>query len=119
MSKNVMTAASAPTWEARAAATVRGEGIIGRPSEPDLRRPLYVFGDGEGLHRLIVTVQHRGPDPARKCAELRVVELHCLDVVAPRHRDPILGAFELGLQRQEILVRLELGIALRGGEQSA
>jgi hypothetical protein len=36
-----------------------------------------------------------------------------------RYREPVLGAFELRLQGEEILVRFELGISLRHREQPA
>jgi hypothetical protein len=48
-----------------------------------------------------------------------VVRLHRLDVVAPRDRDPVLRALQLGLQGQEVLVRLQVRIALDRDQQSA
>src|SRR5262245_12634539 len=89
---------------------------IGR-SELHLRRPGHVLGHREGLHRLFAPVQRRGPDHARERAQLRVVLPHRVDVVAPRHRDAILRALELRLQCQEVLIRFEIGIALRDREQ--
>ena len=54
-----------------------------------------------------------------KVAKLGVVDAHRFDVVAPRDRDAVFGAFELRLQRQEVLVGLEVGIVLADREQPA
>src|SRR5262245_32804687 len=86
-------------------------------SELHLRRPDHVLGHREGLHGLFAAVERRGPDHARERAQLRVVLPHRVDVVAPRHGDAVLRAFELRLQRQEVLVRFEIGIAFRDREQ--
>src|SRR3990170_353936 len=56
----------------------------------------------EGRHRLGGGVEHRAPDAAREGGDLGVIDAHRLDVVAPRDRDPVLRAFELRLQRQEV-----------------
>src|SRR5262245_6711534 len=87
--------------------------------ELHLRIALGFLADGEFLHRLAALVERRGPDHARKRAQLGVVGTHRLDVVAARHRDAVLGALELRLQRQEVLVRFEIGIPLRHGDQAA
>ncbi len=86
-------------------------------SEFHLRRRLHVLGHCERLHRLVVLVKRGGPDHAGKGAQLRVVLPHRLDVVAARHCDAVLRAFELRLQREKILVRFEIGIALRNRQQ--
>ena len=49
--------------------------------------------------------------------QLGVVGAHRLDVVAPRDGDAVLGALELRLQRQEVLVRFQVGIVLAHREQ--
>ena len=43
---------------------------------------------------------------------------HGLDVVPSSHRDAVLGALELILQREEILVGLDVGVALDDDHQS-
>ena len=48
----------------------------------------------------------------------RVVLAHRLDVVAAGHGDAVLGAFKLRLQREEILVGLEIRIVLDDHEQT-
>src|SRR2546430_2616278 len=107
----------------RAASAERGpasEGhaaLTAQPSELHLRRPGHVFGDRERLHGLVVPVEGGGPDHARERAQLRVVLPHRFDVVAPGDRDAVLRAFELRLQREEVLVRFQIGIALRHREQ--
>ena len=87
--------------------------------ELHLRRALGLFGDGERLHRLVAFVERARPDHAGKRLELGVVGLHRLDVVAPRDRDAVLGAFELRLQREEVLVRFQVRIVFADREQPA
>src|SRR6266540_6814772 len=91
--------------------------LTAQPSELHLRRPGHVFGDRKRLHGLVAPVERRGPDHARECAQLRVVLPHRFDVVAPGDGDAVLRAFELGLQREEVLVRFQIWIALRHREQ--
>src|SRR5262245_4384947 len=91
--------------------------LTAQPSELHLRRPGHVFGDRERLHGLVAPVERRGPDDAGECAQLRVVLPHRFDVVAPGDSDAVLRAFELRLQREEVLVRFQIGIALRHREQ--
>src|SRR5215831_10951440 len=91
--------------------------LTARPSELHLRRPGHVLGDRKRLHGLVAPIERRGPDHAGECAQLRVVLPHRFDVVAPGDRDAVLRAFELRLQRQEVLVRFQIGIALRHREQ--
>src|SRR6516162_3422513 len=92
--------------------------LTAQPSELHLRRPGHVFGDRERLHGLVVPVEGGGPNHAGERAQLRVVLPHRFDVVAPGDRDAVLRAFELRLQREEVLVRLQIGIALRHREQA-
>src|SRR5262249_49506236 len=113
---NTQDSASRPTRGRRSS---RKALTSSSPSELHLRRTLRLFRDGEGLHRLIPSVERRSPDQARERAQLRIVLPHRLDVVAARHRDAVLGALELRLQRQKILVRLQLRIALRYRQQPA
>src|SRR6516164_8649587 len=91
--------------------------LTAQPSELHLRRPPHVFGHRERLHRLVAPIERRGPDHAGKRAQLRVVLPHRFDVVAPGAGDAVLRAFELRLQREEVLIRFEIGIALRHREQ--
>jgi hypothetical protein len=39
------------------------------------------------------------------------------DVIAPGHGDAIFGSFQLRLQRQEVLIGLEIGIAFADRKQ--
>ena len=91
----------------------------GAASELHLRRRLRTLDRGELRHRLVAAEECRGPQQAGEGLELGVVGAHRLDVVAPRDRDAVLGAFELRLQRQEVLVRLEVGIVLADRDQPA
>src|SRR6516162_6911691 len=91
--------------------------LTARPSELHLRRPGHVLGDRKRLHGLVAPVERRGPDHAEERAQLRIVLPHRFDVVAPRDGDAVLRAFELRLQREEVLVRFQIGIALRHREQ--
>ena len=82
------------------------------PLELHLRHLGGLLGDGKVLHRLGIWIEHRAPPAARDGPDLGVVVLHRGDVVAPGDGDPVLGAFELRLQREEVLVRLQVGIIL-------
>src|SRR5262245_50595195 len=119
------SAATAGTTSANQAAAHNAARDTARPSarieplELHLRVALGILADGELLHRLVALVERRRPDHAGKGAQFGVVGAHRLDVVAPRHRDAVLGALELRLQREEVLVRLEIGIALGHGDQAA
>src|SRR4029078_6061386 len=88
-------------------------------SELDLWRRLRGVACGEFGHRLVAAEGGRGPDHARKSAQLGVVGADRLDGVATRPRDEGLGGLELGLQREEVLVRFEVGIVLAHREQAA
>jgi hypothetical protein len=61
----------------------------------DLRQTLYILVNRKFLHRLITSVEQRCPDPTRKGYELRIIEPHCLDVVAAGNRDTVFSTFEL------------------------
>src|SRR2546425_7193935 len=75
---------------------------------------------GRGLEeRLRLEARHRRDDGAGEEAQARVVVAHRLVELPPLHRDPVLGPLELGLERQEVLVRLEVWIALDGHEKTA
>ena len=47
-----------------------------------------------------------------------VIVLHRGDIVSPRDGDAVFGPLELGLQRQEILVRFEVRIVFADREQT-
>ena len=88
----------------------RGRRIIRRAPRPrnarselHLRRRLRAFVGGEFRHRLVAAEDGLRPEHGREGAQRRVIGPHRLDIVAPRDRDAVLGAFELRLQRQEVL----------------
>src|ERR1051326_4753308 len=97
----------------------RASPLGARPASPelDLRNLLGLLGNCEGLLHLGVGIEP-GRDPAaRDRAERGVIGLHPVDVVLARDRDAVLGALELRLQRQEILVRLQVRIILAHRQQ--
>src|SRR5438270_12756110 len=55
-------------------------------------------------------VEHLGADRRREGADQRVILLDGGVVIAARRLDPVLGPFELVLKREEVLVRLQVGI---------
>src|SRR5439155_18530531 len=63
----------------------------------------------EGLRRV---ARHRRDHGAGEEAQARVVVPYRLVEPPPLHRDPVLRALELGLQREEVRIRLEVGVAL-------
>src|ERR1700733_12938649 len=87
-------------------------------SKLDLRRLLSLFADREVLLHLGIGIEDRGNPAAWDRAKCRVVGLPRVNVIAARDCDTILSSFELGLKRHEILVRLQIGIALADGEES-
>src|SRR5690348_7851878 len=89
-----------------------------RPLELHLWSLPGLLRDREVLDRLIAAVEHGVIPAARDGAELGIVLLHCKNVVAARHGDPVLGAFQLRLQREEILVGLEVGVVLGHDHQA-
>src|SRR4029079_16627490 len=58
-------------------------------------------------------------EAAREEPEPRIVLAHRLVEAPPLNGDAVLRALELALQRQEVLVGLQLGVALDGDEQAA
>ena len=68
--------------------------------------------------RLRLVAEGHGGEVGRELARQGVVFLRRLDEALARHRDAVLGAFELRLQLAEILVGLELRIVLGHGEQA-
>ena len=88
-------------------------------SELHLRRRLRIVVGGEFRHRLVAAKHCPGPQQAGERLELSVVGPRRLDVVPPRRRDAGLSALKLRLQRQEVLVRLEVGIFFADREQAA
>lgn len=87
--------------------------------ELHVRRALCTRRRGEGLHRLRLRVEPRGDPPAGNGADLGVVGLDRLNIVAPRHGNAVLRPLELRLQRQEVLVRFQIRIGLDRGEQAS
>src|SRR6185295_17719843 len=61
----------------------------------------------------------RRDQAARKAGDRRVVLADGLVVAAPLDRDAVLGALELALEREEVLVGLEIGVPLDDGEEPA
>src|SRR5215471_3307360 len=84
-----------------------------------LRGRLGVVGGGELRHRLVSAEEGGGPEHARKGLELGIIGANRVDVVAPCDRDPVLGALELRLESQEVLVRLEVRVVLAHRKQAA
>src|SRR5919108_5345009 len=77
-------------------------------------------GVGRGLEvRLGLEAREAGDEAVRKEREARVVVANGLVVAPPLDDDAILRALELGLQAEEVLVALQLGIALHGDQQPA
>src|SRR5271154_1016320 len=94
---------------------MRSEGA----SEFYLGHLLGLVGDRERLADFEIRIEDRCYPALRIGPERRVVILHRENVIAERHGDPIFGALELRLKREEILIRLAIGIGLRHREQSA
>src|SRR3954453_2864670 len=87
-------------------------------SELDLRRRLRGVARGEFGHRFVAAEGRGCPDHARKRAQLGIVGTHRLDVVAARNRDAVFGALELGLKREEVLIRFQVGVVLAHRQQA-
>src|SRR2546423_13348078 len=62
--------------------------------------------------------KHAGNEIRREAAHLRVVSLHDFIEFIPLNGDTVLGSFELRLQRQEVLICLQLRVTLNHDEQS-
>src|SRR6266542_3872610 len=79
-----------------------------------------LLATGRGLEEgLLLEAAEGGDHAAGIKLEPRVVVAHRLVEAHALHRDPVLGALELALQLEEVLVGLELGIALDGDEEPA
>src|SRR5215469_116044 len=70
-------------------------------------------------HWLVRSKEGGSPQYAGEGLECCVVDPHCFYVVAPSNRDAVLSSLELRLQRQEVLVGLEIGIVLADCKQPA
>jgi hypothetical protein len=73
---------------------------------------------GERNQRLDRAEHRLRPEHAREGPERRVEVLHRGDVVAAGDGDPVFRPLELGLQREEVRVRLELRIVFADREQA-
>src|ERR1035441_7801060 len=87
--------------------------------EFDLGYLLGLLGDRESLADLEVRVEGRCDPAPWNGSELGVIALHRDNVIAAGYGDPILGALELRLKREEILIRLEVRVGLGYREQAA
>ena len=98
-----------------------GAVIERQDSEEDLatRALRSAVGGGELSHRLVAGENSLRPEQGREGAQRRIVDQHRVDIVAARHRNAILGAFELRLQRQEVGVGFQVGIILSHRKQPA
>src|SRR5262249_57105470 len=68
---------------------------------------------GSGVEELaLVEVEPPGQEIGGELLDLRVVAEHAVVVELPRVRDAVLGAGQLLLQVQEVLVRLEVRVGL-------
>src|ERR1700687_3440065 len=67
-------------------------------SEFYLWRLVRILNRGELRHRLVGAEEGRGPQYAGECLELGVIDPYCLDVIAPRNCNAVLGSLELRLQ---------------------
>src|SRR5262245_63940809 len=92
------------------------EGAASR-SELDRRRALAA---GRRLEvRSSPEAPEGGHDARGEALDGRVVGAHDLVVAAPFDGDPVLRPLELALERQEVLVRLEVRVALDHREEPA
>src|SRR5215470_10898523 len=105
-------------------ASSRSAGATGRGTASPARHPpleLHLGGFLAARRRLEVGFLLEAADgrdqAAREQPDPGVVVAHRLAVAHALDRDAVLGALELALERQEILVGFELGIALDGDEQ--
>src|SRR5712691_6744830 len=98
-------------------------GAMRRSTRAPPRRPLELhlggfLGARSGLEvGLLLEPAQRGHHAAGKESQPGIVVAHRLAVAHALDRDAVLGALQLALERQEVLVGLELGIALDGDEQ--
>src|SRR5262249_53912258 len=119
-----MRSAAAPGTVRRASS--RSAGATGRSTAVPTRRPpleLHLGGFLAARRRLevglLLEAANGRDQAAREQADPGVVVAHRLAVAHALDRDAVLGALQLALERQEVLVGLELGIALDGDEQAA
>src|SRR5271166_1035068 len=106
----IQSAATKAASRVRHTASIRLELHLGRGLRLGLR--------SERDQRLRGAKNRRRPKNGRKRPERRVEILRCRYVVPARDCDAVLGAFELRLQSQEILVRFEVRIVLADGEEA-
>src|ERR1700691_4168314 len=90
-----------------------------RASEFDLWHLLSLLGDRESLADFHIRVEDRCYPALWDSPQRSVVVLHGENVIAARDRDAIFGALELRLQREKILIRLEVWMGLGYREQAA
>src|SRR4051812_41114459 len=85
------------------AAVTTGQDFLRPVSGPELHlgRLLRALVGLELRHRLGVAVERLGPEDVGEGAQRGVVGPHGVDVVAPRHRDPVLRPLKLGLEGEE------------------
>src|SRR6185369_17186685 len=98
----VLCSSLACRWCAR----VEVELNLGRLAAP--RRPLEV--------RLLAEVAHAGDDAGGELQDVRVVRLRRFVEASALDGDAVLRSFELRLQLEEVLVRLQFGITLHHDE---
>src|SRR5208282_4121813 len=87
--------------------------------EFDLGYLLGLLGDRESLADFEIRIEDRCYPSSWNGPEHGVVVLHGENVIAACHGDAILGALELRLKREEIPIRLEIGVGLGYREQAA
>src|SRR6516165_2515808 len=89
------------------------------PLELHLRRRCRTGSCGEFRHWFFAREGRFCPDDCRECPQRRVKGAYRVDIIAPCHRNAVLGPFELRLQSNEIGIGFEIGIVLRHRQQSA
>ena len=83
-----------------------------------MRRRLRGLVGGELGHRLVAAKKRRCPNEARERLQAGVIGPDRLDIIAPRDGDAVLGAFELRLQGEKILIRFQIGIIFADREET-
>jgi hypothetical protein len=89
-----------------------------RRTEVDLRRLLDLGRVLDGEVGLGLVAEHHRREVDRELPDVGVVVLHRADVTLALDGDAVLGAFQLRLQLQEVLVGLELRIVLADHQQA-
>src|SRR6202023_4330631 len=74
---------------------------------------------GEFGHWLVAPKKRRCPNEARERPQAGIIGPDRLDIIAPRDGDAVLGAFELRLQCEKVLVRFQIGIVFADREEPA